>query len=354
LSPLDRAETKAGVAHGGDGAGTAVRDPQPVSADVRAAARNEETVLKAGPEGPTDMGRRSWWATLRRTISEFREDNLTDWAAALTYYAVLSIFPALIALVSILGLAGNAGTITTLTDIVSDIGPKSAADTFKGPIETVINSKGGAGAALVISLAVALWTASGYVGAFTRASNTIYEVDEGRPFWRLRPLQMLLTLTCVLLLALVLIALVLTGPLAESVGKAVGIDDTAVTIWQFAKWPALLAVVITIFALLYYWAPNVKQPRFRWITPGSIAAVALWIVASAGFALYVANFGSYNKTYGSLAGVIVFLVWLWISNLAVLLGAELNAEVERSRELEAGLPAEREIQLPPRAEPKAD
>jgi membrane protein len=289
---------------------------------------------------------------IKRTIREFREDNLTDWAAALTYYSVLSIFPGLAALVAILALFGSEGTIDSLLQIIDDLGPASAVDTFRDPVETVVNSNTGAGLALLLSVAVALWTASGYVGVFTRASNAIYEVDEGRPFWKLRPLQVAVALIMVLLLAIVLVAIVLTGPLAESVGEVIGISSTAVTVWQFAKWPLLIAVVVVMLAFLYYSAPNVKHPSFRLMTPGSALALVVWIAASIGFAIYVANFGSYNKAYGSLGGAVVFLIWLWLSNVAVLLGAELNAEIERERELAAGQrDAKTQIQLEPRSEP---
>jgi membrane protein len=304
----------------------------------------------AEPETPADVRARGWFWILKRTIAEFRDDNLTDWAAALTYYTVLSIFPALIALASIVGLFGqNPETTNALLQIVDDIGPSSAVDTFRGPIETLVTNKSGAGIALVIGLAVALWSASSYVGAFFRASNAIYERDEGRPFWKLRPTQLAVTLVMVLLVAMVGIAIVLTGPLASAVAKPIGLGDAAVTAWNIAKWPVLLAVVMLMLAILYYWAPNVRPPRFRWITPGSVLAVIVWILASAAFAVYVANFGSYNKTYGSLAGVVIGLVWLWISNIAVLLGQELNAELEREREIQAGDPrAHRAIQLEPR------
>jgi membrane protein len=306
------------------------------------------------PEGPAHERKGGIVQTVKRTITEFQEDNLTDWAAALTYYSVLSIFPALIALVSIVGLVGDPKTVTdSLTDVVSAIGPASAVETFKGPIEDVTRSSGTAGILAIVGIAAALWTASGYVGAFMRASNVIYEVEEGRSFIKLRPLQMLVTLVLVLMLALVLVALVLTGPVAEQVGSSLGVGDTAVTIWDIAKWPVLAVVVLLMFALLYYSAPNVKLPGFKWVTPGSLLAIVVWLVASAAFAFYVANFGSYNKTYGALGGVIVFLVWLWLTNVAILLGAELNAEHERSRELEEGARgAEREIQLEPRSEPK--
>jgi membrane protein len=317
-------------------------------------ARAHEKRSGRRPEGPAHPRRGGVIQTVKRTVAEFREDNLTDSAAALTYYSVLSIFPALIALVSIVGLVGDPQTVTdALTDIVSSIGPASAVDTFKGPIEDVTSSRGAAGVLLIVGIVSALWTASGYVGAFIRASNVIYEVEEGRSFIKLRPLQMLVTLLLILLLALVLMAVVLTGPVAEQVGSSIGIGDTVLTIWDIAKWPVLLAVVALMIAVLYYSAPNAKLPGFKWVTPGSLLAIVVWLIASAAFAFYVANFGSYNTTYGALGGVVIFLVWLWITNVAILLGAELNAERERSRELEAGVPgAEREIQLDHRSEPK--
>ena len=305
------------------------------------------------PDGPTDLPKRSWLDTLKRTFREFKEDALTDWAAALTYYAVLSIFPALIALVSIVGLVADPATITRiLTDTVTQLGPKSAVDTFKGPIESVTSSQSRAGLGLIIGLGGALWTASGYVGAFMRASNSIYEIEEGRPFYKLRPLQILVTLVLELMLAIVVVALIVSGPLATAIGQAIGIGDTALTVFNIVKWPVLLVIVSLMLAILYYASPNAKLPAFKWISPGSVVAVVVWILASAAFAFYVSKFGSYDKTYGTLGGVITFLVWMWITNIAVLFGAELNAELERSRELEASEPAEEEIQLPPRQAPK--
>jgi membrane protein len=320
--------------------------------DGSSAARGSPAAVNGdAPNKPTRLPVSAWAGVLRRTVREFKDDDLTDWAAALTYYSVLSMFPALIAFVSIVGLLGqHPQTTNAILEIVGQVGPSSAVETFRGPIETVVSNKSGAGIALVVGLLVALWSASNYVGAFMRASNRIYEVEEGRPFWKLRPLQLLVTLVMVLLLAAVAIAIVATGPLADAIGSQIGLGGAAVTAWDIAKWPVLLLVVMFIFAVLYYAAPNVRQPGFRWITPGSVVAVLVWILASAGFAFYVANLGSYNKTYGSLAGVIVFLVWLWISNIAVLLGAELNAEVERGRELEAGdRGAHERIQLEPRS-----
>jgi membrane protein len=306
------------------------------------------------PDKPSRLAVGGWGGAIKRTIREFRADNLTDWAAALTYYSIMSIFPALIAFVGIVGLVGkNPETTNAILKIIADVGPSSAVDAFRGPVQSVLTHKGGAGVALVVGLAVALWSASTYVGAFMRASNQIYEVEEGRQFWKLRPLQMLVTLVMVLLLAIVGIAVVTTGPLADAIGKQIGLGSAAVTAWDIAKWPVLLGVVMLLIAILYYVAPNVRHPGFRWITPGSVLAVVVWIIASAAFALYVANFGAYNKTYGSIGGVIVFLVWLWISNIAVLLGVEFDAELERSRELQAGVHgAEDKIQLEPRTTPK--
>jgi membrane protein len=298
--------------------------------------------------------RPSLFATLKRAALEFREDNMSDWAAALTYYGLLSLFPALIALVSILGVFGDPVTTTRqLTDIVTQIGPSSAADTFSGPIESITSNRSTAGILFFVGLATALWSASNYVGAFIRASNIAWETPEGRSFVKLRPLQILVTLAMVLMLALVALSLVLTGPIVEAVGSSIGVGDTALTIWDIAKWPVLLGVVILMISVLYYAAPNVKLPGFKWITPGSALAVVVWLVASALFAFYVANFGSYDKTYGTLGGVVAMLVWMWITNLALLFGVELNVERERNRELADGVPrAEREIQLEPRAEPK--
>jgi len=307
------------------------------------------------PEGPAHARKGSLVQTLKRTVTEFQEDNLTDWAAALTYYAVLSIFPALLAMVAVVGLVGDPQTITReLTTLVKSIGPASAADTFKGPIQGLTKSSGAAGVLVIVGIVSALWTASGYVGGFMRACNSIYEVQEGRSFIKLRPLQMLVTLVLVVLLALMLVALVLTGPVASKVGSAIGVGSSAVTIWDIAKWPVMFVVVVLMIALLYYSAPNAKLQGFKSIVPGAALAIVVWLLASAGFAFYVANFGSYNKTYGSIGAVIAFLVWMWITNVAILLGAELNAERERSRQLRDGVPeAERELQLEERSEPKA-
>lgn len=305
-------------------------------------------------ESPTDLTKRSWRYVARKTVREYLSDECTDLAAGLTYYAVLGVFPTAIALASLLGLAGQRGeAVDTVLGILEDVGAGSVADTIRPTLEQLTNTPG-AGLALVLGLAAALWTASAYVGAFGRAMNRIYEVREGRPIWKLRPLMLLLTLVLVTLAAAVVLALLLSGPVAEAVGSALGVSDVAVLAWQIVKWPVLLGLVIAIVALLYYATPNVKQPSFRWISPGAVVAILTWLVLSAGFAFYVANFSSYSRTYGALAGVIVFLLWLWLTNLALLFGAELDAELERGRELQAGIPAEHDIRLPLRDTSKID
>jgi membrane protein len=286
--------------------------------------------------GPTDLSSRSWLGVLKRTVGEFREDNLTDWAAALTYYAVLAIFPALIVLVSVLGLIGESAT-QPLIDNLGKVAPGPAKDIFTSAIENIQGSKGAAGVFFVIGLLGALWSASGYIAAFMRASNAIYDIEEGRPIWKTLPLRVGLTVLLMVLTAISAVAVTLSGSLAEEAGNVIGVGSTAVDVWNLAKWPVLLLFVSFLFAVLYWAAPNVKQPGFRWITPGGVLAVIGWVIASVAFAFYVSNFGSYNKTYGALAGPIVFLVWLWISNIMILLGAEFNAELERGRAIEGGM-----------------
>jgi len=294
---------------------------------------------------------RNGFSAFKRAVKEFRDDNMTDWAAAMTYYGVLALFPALVALVSIVGLLGDS-TIESLKSNIEAI--PAAGEAKKIILDTIDNlaaHKSAAGIAFIVGLTIALWSASSYVGAFIRASNAIYETSEGRPFYKLRPLQIGVTLVVLILIALSAAAIVITGPVTEQVGRAIGLGNTSQTIYDIAKWPLILLVVAFVNSLLYYAAPNVKQPGYKLITPGGVIAVLIWLAASAGFALYVKYFPN-NKTYGSFGGVIVFLTWLWISNIAVLLGQEMNAELERQRELDAGLPAQEEIQLPPRAVPK--
>ncbi len=300
----------------------------------------------AKPDSPGDLKKSSWLYVVRRTMREFSKDQCTDLAAALTYYSVLALFPALIAVLSLVGVVGQGPkTVTTLIGILKSVGVSSP--TLEKTITQLSNTPG-AGIALIIGLVAALWSASGYVGSFGRAMNRIYQIDEGRPIWKLRPVMLLVTLVTVILAALVLIALVVSGPAAKAVGSAIGLGSTAVLVWDIAKWPVMLAAVVLIVALLYYATPNVKQPKFKWISVGALIAIIVWVLASAAFGFYVANSSSYNKTYGALAGVIVFLLWLWLTNLALLFGAELDAELERGRQLQAGMAAEETLQLPPR------
>jgi membrane protein len=288
--------------------------------------------------------------TLKRTLKEFSEDNLTDWAAALTYYGVLALFPALVALLSIIGLLVDPRTLTAaLTSVV----PGSASDALTPVITQLASNDSAAGFGLILGLAGAVWSASGYVGAFTRAANVVYETPEGRKIWKLKPLQLLVTLIGILFAAVILAALVLSGPVVDAIGQALGLGDTALTVWNIAKWPVILVILALMIAVLYYATPNVRLRGFKWVSPGAGVAIVVAIVASALFAFYVARFGSYNKTYGTLAGVIVFLIWFWLINLALLFGIELDAEIERTKELKEGVPrAEKEIQLDAREDPK--
>jgi membrane protein len=299
------------------------------------------------PDGPTDLPKRSWWAVLKRTAKEFNRDNLTDWAAALTYYGVLSLFPGLLVLTAGVGLLGPSAT-QSLVDSANSLGPGQARDIIVGGIEELRKTSSFAGPLAIIGLLAALWSASGYVGAFMRAANSIYDVEEGRPFWKVIPLRLGLTLGVVVLLVVIAAGIGVSGGVANWVGDLIGLGSTAVTVWNIAKWPVLLILASLAIGLLFWASPNVRQPKFLWITPGGLLAVVVWIIASLGFAFYVANFGSYNKTYGALAGVIVFLVWLWISNLALLLGAEFDAELERGRRIEAGQAPEHDPVAPPR------
>jgi membrane protein len=300
------------------------------------------------PDDVSDLTKRSWFYVLRKTWHEFTEDQCTDLAAALTYYAVLAIFPAALALVSVLGVFGQAQkSVETVVETLQPLVSGQMLGTIEPALKQIAESDA-AGFALLLGVLLALWSASGYVGAFSRAMNRIYEIDEGRPFWKLRPVMLLLTLVAVLLMAVALLLLIVSGPLLESIGNVIGIGDAALTAWSIAKWPVLALIVLVIVGLLYYATPNVQQPKFRWLSVGAGVAILIWVLASVGFAFYVANFSDYNKTYGSLAGVIVALLFLWITNLALLFGAELDAELERGRQLQAGIAAEEELQLPAR------
>ncbi|MCW3066945.1 MAG: ribonuclease [Solirubrobacterales bacterium] len=306
------------------------------------------------PSHPGELPPTAWKDILVRTWKKFQRDELGDKAAALTYYGVLALFPGLIVLVALLGLLGQyPQTVNAVFKILTQAGAsKDTINAIRSPLEGVVKSKGGAGALLGVGLLGAVWSASSYMGAFMRAANAVYGVREGRPFWRLRPLQVGITLIMLAVALLLLTAMVVTGPFARAIGDAIGVGSSAVAVWNVAKWPVIAVLALGMIAVLYYAAPNVRQPKLRWITPGGVLALALWALASVGFAFYVSNFGSYNKTYGTLGGIVALLVWLWITNLALLLGLEFDAELEREREIASGVPEEQTLQLEPRQAPK--
>lgn len=289
------------------------------------------------PRTPADIPKSGWLSILHRSVRQFKHDDVLDRAAALTYFGVLALFPGILVLISILGLLGHS-TMQKVLDNLHQLAPGGVNRFLRTVIEQVQGRTGAASIGAIVGIVIALWSASAYVAAFMRASNSIYEVDEGRPIWRTAPLRLGVTLMVVVMLVICAVLVVVTGPVASQIGSAVGIGDTAVTVWDIAKWPVLLLVVSLMFSLLYWACPNVKQPGFRWITPGGLLAVAAWLVASALFAVYVAFSGSYNKAYGAFATTIIFLVWLWITNIAILLGVEFNAESERERAIQAGMP----------------
>jgi len=286
-----------------------------------------------------------WGFILKRTMRSFTTDQCTDLAAGLTYFAVLSLFPALLALVSILGIVGQSKTgIDALFGMVNELAP-GMTDVLKGPIQSLASSPA-TGWALVIGIVGAVWSASGYVGGFGRALNRVYGVPEGRTALVLRPVQLGVTLLTLVLISLLALLLVVSGPIASFLGSLIGLDEAFQAAWSVLRWPIVIIVVVLLLAVLYASTPNVKHPRFRWLTPGSLAAILVLGVASALFAFYVGNFGNYDRTYGALAGIIVFLLWIWIANNALLFGAELDSEVERARELVAGIQADDVLRLP--------
>ncbi|MFC8197702.1 YihY/virulence factor BrkB family protein [Streptomyces sp. NPDC060006] len=306
-----------------------------------------EQIEERAPDAPTQLPKRSWLAVLKGTVKEFQDDELADRAAALTYYGVLSLFPALLLLVSLLGIAGKSATQEVL-DNVKKLTPGSARDIISDAV-TQLQGRGGIGSVMaVVGIVLAVWSASGYVAAFIRTANVVYDMPEGRPVWKVLPIRVGVTVVLLILAVFSALIVVFTGGLASQAGGALGIGDEALTVWAIAKWPVLVVLVTIMIALLYWATPNVKGRGFKWITPGSVLALVIWMIASAGFAFYVANFGSYNKTYGTLAGVIVFLVWLWISNIAILLGLEFDSEMARQRAIAGGLPDSEEPYVPPR------
>ncbi|MCB5179225.1 YihY/virulence factor BrkB family protein [Streptomyces antimicrobicus] len=302
---------------------------------------------EGAPDGPSELGARSWRAVLRRTWHEFEDDELFDRAAALTYYSVLSFFPALLVLVSLLGIAGKSATEAILGNL-EKLAPGTVRDVVADAVRQLQGSAGLGSLLAVLGLLGAIWSASSYIAAFIRASNAVYDIPEGRPVWKVLPLRLALTTGLMIMACVGMLIVVVTGTLARRTGAALGIGETAVTVWSIAKWPVLVLLATVMIAVLYWAAPNAKGRGFRWLTPGSLLALLIWMLSSAGFAVYIANFGSYNKIYGTLAGVIVFFVWLWITNLAVLLGLEFDAELSRQRAILGGLPPEQEPYVEPR------
>ncbi|MFJ9641069.1 YihY/virulence factor BrkB family protein [Streptomyces sp. NPDC101178] len=327
--------------------------PGPGKEDGRGNVRREggagpdAEVAERAPDQPSELPRRSWTAVLRGTLKEFQDDELADRAAALTYYGVLSLFPALLVLVSLLGIAGESATREVLENL-RKLAPGSARDIISDAVEQLQGNAGVGSFMAIVGLAVAVWSASGYVAGFIRTSNTVYDMPEGRPVWKILPLRLALTVTLMVLACASALIVVFSGGIARQAGAALGIGDTPLTIWSIAKWPVLVLLVVVMIALLYWAAPNAKGRGFKWVTPGSFLALVIWLAASAGFAFYVANFASYNKTYGALAGVVVFLVWLWITNLAILLGLEFDAELVRQRAIVGGHPEDEEPYVEPR------
>ena len=324
---------------------TTTRDPHDTAPGDDKISRERADYAPTGADPKATTG-----GTFKRTLKEFSEDGLTDWAATLTYYGILALFPALTALLSIVGLLTDP---QQLTDGITQVVPEQAANTLNPVIQQIAGSSSAASLGLIIGIAAAIWSASGYVGAFGRAANIVYETREGRKIWKLKPLQLLVTLIGILFAALILAMLVLSGPVVDAIGQSIGLGETVLNIWSWAKWPVILVLLALMIAVLYYTAPNAKLRGFKWVSPGAGVAILVAVVASAAFAFYVANFGSYNKTYGALAGVVIFLIWFWLINLALLFGIELDAEMERTKELKAGVPrADKEIQLDAREAPK--
>ncbi|MFF4586258.1 YihY/virulence factor BrkB family protein [Streptomyces sp. NPDC001388] len=307
----------------------------------------DEQVERRAPDSPTELPKRSWMAVLKGTLKEFKKDELTDRAAALTYYGILALFPALLALVSLLGIVGQSATQAVL-DNIQKLAPGPAQDILRNAVQQMQGNSGLGSVMAVVGLLLAVWSASGYVAAFIRSANAVYDIPEGRPVWKVLPVRVGVTVVLMVMAVVSALIVVFTGGLAREAGTALGVGDAGLTAWSIAKWPVLVVLVMIMIAILYWATPNARVRGFRWITPGSVLALVIWMIASAGFALYVANFGSYNKTYGALAGVIIFLVWLWITNLAILLGLEFDAELLRQRAVAGGHPADDEPYVQPR------
>ncbi|MFI9155569.1 YihY/virulence factor BrkB family protein [Streptomyces sp. NPDC053367] len=339
--------------HGRHGGSNAPEPGPAAEQERRPEAGPDEHVERRAPDSPGSLPKGSLTAVLKGTLKEFKKDELTDRAAALTYYGILALFPALLALISLLGVAGKSATQEVL-DNIQKLAPGAAQDVLRNAVQQMQGKAGIGSVMAIVGFLLAVWAASGYVAAFIRSANAVYDIPEGRPVWKVLPVRVGVTLVLMVLAVISAVIVVFTGSLAKQVGSTLGVGDTALTVWSIAKWPVLVILVTVMIALLYWATPNAKVKGFRWITPGSFLALLIWMAASAGFALYVANFASYNKTYGTFAGVIIFLVWLWITNLAILLGLEFDAELARRRAVAGGHPADEEPYVQPRDTRKWD
>jgi membrane protein len=282
---------------------------------------------------------RTWRGILWRSVVGYFDDDCGDFAAAMTYSAVTALIPSLVVIVALVNLVTDgAAAVDAVLDILRDLGVGSIVgnQSLTSVLDALLVQRSSAKALLSAGLLIAIWSASGYVGAFTRASNRIYGVKEGRAWWKLQVLELLLAAVALVLLAVAGIGLVISGPLVDAVGDRLHAGETAKLAYSIGRWPVLVAIAIVLLSLLFWIAPNVKQPRFRWLTLGGAVALVVWAAASFGFGLYVANFGSYDRTYGSLGAIVAFLVWLYLSNTAVLLGVQVNAQVQRGRLIQAG------------------
>ncbi|MGT2427240.1 YihY/virulence factor BrkB family protein [Amnibacterium kyonggiense] len=309
------------------------------------------------PEGPEDLHKRSWTYALRKTAREFGSDQCTDLAAALVYYSVLALGPGIVAIVSILGLLSPSTIAQLSKDVLAPaLGAQSSSYSIVNGLIMNASKAPAAGVGLVVGILGALWSASGYVGAFGRAMNRIYSIPEGRPVWKLRPTQLLVTVIVVVLVVIAALLLVSTGPAVERIADVMGVGPAAFLVFSIVKWPVLVVIAIAAIAILFYFSPNVRQPKFKWISTGSLLALVVWALATVALGFYIGLSGgsSYTRSYGPIAGVIIFLLWLWITNLVLLFGAEFDAELERSRELQAGIAAEEQIQLPMRDTRQSD
>nr|WP_209436350.1 YihY/virulence factor BrkB family protein [Kocuria subflava] len=301
------------------------------------------------PENPTQVSKRSWKYIFKRSLAEFTQDGCTDLAASLTYFTVLSVFPGLLAVVSLLGVFGQGQqTADAITEFLAGRVPEELNTLLEPTITNLTQATGAGIVALIIGVASGLWTASGYVGAFSRAMNRVYDVSEGRTFIKHKASMLAVTLFVVVTVVLIFLMVLLSGSIARTLGDAIGLGETSVMVWNIAKWPVVLLLLILLVAVLYYATPNVQQPKFKWVSPGAVFAIIGVIVAAVGFSIYATQFASQADTYGVIGGVILGLLGIWIFNNVLLFGAEIDAELQRGRELEAGLPSEEMLHLPPR------